>query len=72
MKKFFTIFAMTFIGFGGYTALQVSEIEAFAKVPEGCNGWCEINECSFGGDMCAVGCYDGETWTFCVQPVQGG
>jgi hypothetical protein len=36
----------------------------------GCDDYCEAMQCSFGGEICSSGCYDG-MWTYCVEPAPG-
>lgn len=35
-----------------------------------CRGYCQIMECSFGGEWCGSSCYDGSSYTFCVEPIE--
>lgn len=63
LKSLFVLIAMTGIGL---VAPTVSP--AAADEPEGCEDYCELMECSFGGEFCMSACYDGKSWTFCFQP----
>lgn len=55
----------------GFFAEAVATVLPSAHAQQsGCNGYCEAMQCSFGGEICSSGCYDG-MWTYCVEPAPG-